>query len=85
VANRQILHIFNNVLANKKWDGIIVCVVLIREGEGESSGMLWGRSGTSIIACALRDCSTSNGIPERVMCCYAKMGKNVSDIDGGVK
>jgi hypothetical protein len=22
------------VLANKKWDGIIVCVVLVREGEG---------------------------------------------------
>jgi hypothetical protein len=30
----QILHTFNNVLANKKWDGIIVCIVLVREGKG---------------------------------------------------
>jgi hypothetical protein len=30
----QILHTFNNVLVNKKWDGIIVCIVLVREGEG---------------------------------------------------
>jgi hypothetical protein len=28
----QILHTFDNVLANKKWDGIIVCIVLVREG-----------------------------------------------------
>ncbi len=31
----------------------------------------------------MRPCSTSNGIPERVMCCYAEIGKIVSDIDGG--
>ncbi len=50
---------------------------------GGSSGMLGGRSGMTIIARAPRDCSTSNGIPGRVMCCYAEMGKIVSDIDGG--
>jgi hypothetical protein len=50
---RQIVHTFNNVLSNKKWDGIIVCngiivcVVPIREGEG-------GEEGTSIIAHANR-------------------------------
>ncbi len=31
----QILHTFNTVMANKIWDGIIVCAVLIREGGGE--------------------------------------------------
>ncbi len=71
----QIMHIFNNVLANKKWDSINVCVVLIREGGGGSSGTLGGRSGTSIIACAPRDW----------MCCYAEMGIIVSNIDGGIK
>jgi hypothetical protein len=45
--------------------------------------MLVGRSGMSIIARAPIDCSTSNGIPEQVMCCYAKMGKFVSNTDGG--
>ncbi len=39
-----------------------------------------GRSGMSIIASI--DCSTSNGIPERVMCCYAKMGKFASKTEG---
>jgi hypothetical protein len=29
----QTLRTFNNVLANKKWDGIIICIVLVREGE----------------------------------------------------
>ncbi len=29
------------------------------------------------------DCSTSNGIPEQVMCCYANMGKFASKIEGG--
>jgi hypothetical protein len=31
---RQILHTFDNMLANKEWAGIIVCVVPAREGEG---------------------------------------------------
>ena len=30
----QILHTLDNVLANKKWDGIIVCIEPIREREG---------------------------------------------------
>jgi hypothetical protein len=52
-------------------------------GRGGSSGTLGGRSGTSIIACVPIDCSTSSGIPEQVICCYAEMGKLPSNIDGG--
>ena len=29
----QILHTIDNVLSNKKWDGIIICVVPVRERE----------------------------------------------------
>ncbi len=42
-----------------------------------------GRSGTSFIVRAPIDCSTSNGIPERVMCWHVEMGKFASDKDGG--
>ncbi len=31
------------------------------------------------------DCSTSNGIPEQMMCCYTGMGKFASKIKGGSK
>jgi hypothetical protein len=60
----QILHTFDSVLANKKWDGIIVCAVPIREGEGGEIRNVGWRSGTSIIAHVPIDCSISNGIPD---------------------
>ena len=55
----QIVHTFNNVLSNKKWDGIIVCngiivcIVPFREGEG-------GKEGTFIIAQVLSNKTAQN-------------------------
>jgi hypothetical protein len=62
---------------------LLFALCLSGRGRGGSSGTLGGRSGASIIVHTPIDCSTSNGIPEQVMCCYAKVGKFVSNIDGG--
>jgi hypothetical protein len=38
----QILHTFDNVLVNKKWDGIIVYAMPVRKREGREIRNVWG-------------------------------------------
>ncbi len=61
----QILHTFDNILSNKKWDGIIVCVMPVRE-------RVWGREVRSINACANRQQYYEMGSKNK--CCHAKVG-----------
>jgi hypothetical protein len=61
----QILHTFDNILSNKKWDGIIICIVPVRERE-------WGKEGTLIIARANRQQYYQMGYQNE--CGHAKVG-----------